>query len=106
MANPGWIERLRLRWKLDSMRQVIVVLIVFACTGFSVYFLKRPLLHFLAGEQGDTVMASVIYYILILPIYNMLLLMWGFIFGQFAFFWAFEKRFLNRIFGRRSNGKS
>jgi len=25
--------------------------------------------------------------------------MWGFIFGQFAFFWAFEKRFLNRIFG-------
>ena len=80
------------------MWQVIVVLIVFACTGFSVYFLKRPLLNFLAGERGDTILASVLYYILILPIYNVLLLMWGFIFGQFAFFWAFEKRFFDRIF--------
>ena len=83
------------------MWQVIVVLIVFACTGFSVYFLKRPLLNFLAGERGDTILASVLYYILILPIYNVLLLMWGFIFGQFAFFWAFEKRFFDRIFRRK-----
>jgi len=101
MANPGWIERLRQRWKLDSMWQVIIVLIVFACTGFSVYFLKRPLLNFLAGERGNTLLASVLYYILILPIYNVLLLMWGFVFGQFAFFWAFEKRFFDRIFRRK-----
>ena len=101
MATPGWIERLRQRWKLESMWQVVVVLIVFACTGFSVYFLKRPLLTFLAGERGNTILASVLYYILILPIYNILLLMWGFIFGQFAFFWAFEKRFFDRIFRRK-----
>ena len=42
---------------------------------------------------------SVIYYILILPIYNIFLLLYGFIFGQFRFFWDFEKRFFNRIFG-------
>jgi hypothetical protein len=101
MANPGWIERLRQRWKLESMWQVVVVLIVFACTGFSVYFLKRPLLTFLAGERSNTILASVLYYIFILPIYNILLLMWGFIFGQFAFFWAFEKRFFDRIFRRK-----
>ena len=101
MATPGWIERLRQRWKLESMWQVIIVLVVFACTGFSVYFLKKPLLTFLAGERGNTVLASVLYYILILPIYNVLLLMWGFIFGQFAFFWAFEKRFFDRIFRRK-----
>ena len=88
------------RWKLGSSFQVIVVLIVFACTGFTVLFIKKPILHFLAGEQGDTVTASVIYYILILPLYNVILLAYGFLFGQFNFFWEFEKRFFNRIFRR------
>ena len=89
-----------LRWKLESAFQVVVVLVVFACTGFTVLFIKKPILHFLAGEQGDSVTASVIYYLLILPLYNVILLAYGFLFGQFNFFWEFEKRFFNRIFRR------
>ena len=88
------------RWKLGSAFQVVVVLIVFACTGFTVLFIKRPILHFLAGDEGDTLTASVIYYLLILPLYNVILLAYGFLFGQFNFFWEFEKRFFNRIFRR------
>ena|SRR5688572_979710 len=97
MANSGWMERLRQRWELKSLWQVIVILIVFACTGFSVLFIKRPILHFLAGDEGDTVTASILYYIFILPLYNLLLLAWGFVFGQFEFFWKFEARFFKRI---------
>ena len=100
MPAPRWIEQLRLRWKVDTIWQVVVILIVFACTGFTVYFLKRPLLNALAGQQGRTVFASILYYIFILPLYNVLLLAYGFIFGQFKFFWAFEKRFLARLAGR------
>lgn len=93
----SWIDRLKNRWNLGSPFQVIIVLIVFACTGFTVLFIKRPLLTFLAGEQGDTVLASVLYYILILPLYNVILLGYGFLFGQFSFFWAFEKRMFKRL---------
>lgn len=74
-----------------------MVLIVFACTGFTVLFIKKPLLTFFAGEQGDTVLASVLYYVLILPLYNVILLGYGFLFGQFSFFWAFEKRMFKRL---------
>ena len=98
MANSSWLEKLRLRWKLDNLRQVVIVLIVFACTGFTVFFIKKPLLHFLAGDKGDTLTASVLYYILILPLYNVLLLGYGFLFRQFDFFWNFEKRFFQRLF--------
>jgi hypothetical protein len=105
MANSGWIERLRQRWKLGSLWQVVIVLIVFACTGFTVLFIKRPLLHFLAGDGGDSVTASILYYILILPLYNLLLLAYGFIFGQFRFFWEFEARFFNRILSRFNKRK-
>lgn len=100
MSEPSWINKLMHRWKLESAFQVVVVLVVFACTGFTVLFIKKPILHFLAGDEGDTITASVIYYIFILPLYNVILLAYGFLFGQFNFFWEFEKRFFNRIFRR------
>jgi hypothetical protein len=93
----SWIERLKQRWNLGSPFQVIIVLVVFACTGFTVLFIKKPLLQFLAGDAGDTVMASILYYILILPLYNIILLGYGLLFGQFSFFWAFEKRLFKRL---------
>lgn len=95
--SKHWTERLRERWDLKNARQVIIVLLVFACTGFTVLFIKKPILQFFAGEAGDSTQASIIYYILILPLYNVLLLFYGFIFGQLTFFWAFEKRFFRRI---------
>jgi hypothetical protein len=94
----NWIEKLKNRWKLKSAWQVVIVLLAFACTGFTILFIKKPLLSFLAGEQGDSTLASVLYYIFILPVYNVILLGYGFIFGQFDFFWAFEKRFMERFF--------
>ena len=97
MAGSGWMERLRQRWKLNSLWQVVIVLVVFACTGFTVLFIKRPILSFLAGEEGSSTTATVLYYIFILPLYNLLLLAYGFVFGQFEFFWKFEARFFNRL---------
>jgi hypothetical protein len=34
---------------------------------------------------------------LIFPIYQVLLVFFGFIFGQFKFFWNFEKKMLSRM---------
>lgn len=97
MARPAWLEKLRERWNLKSTGQVIVVLIVFACTGFTVLYLKQPVLQFFAGDPPFSTTATVVYYLLILPIYNVILLAYGFLFGQFSFFWAFEKRFVKRL---------
>jgi Na+-driven multidrug efflux pump len=100
--GSSWLEKMKNRWKLDSIFQVIIVLVVFACTGFTVLFIKRPILTFLAGDRGDSITASILYYLLILPLYNVILLAYGFLFGQFNFFWEFEKRFFRRIFGGKS----
>jgi hypothetical protein len=98
MTNPHWIEKLKSRWKVKNAWQVIIILVVFACTGFTVLFIKRPLLTFLAGDEGNSTLGTILYYILILPFYNLLLLGYGFLFGQFSFFWDFEKRMLERFF--------
>ncbi len=95
------MQRLAARWGVSPQR-VLVILLVFACTGFTVMFLKRPLVEWATGGGGQSVAFSVVYYILILPIYNVLLLVYGAAFGQFKFFWAFEKKFFRRLFGKRS----
>jgi Na+-driven multidrug efflux pump len=97
MKKPGWFKKLQERWNV-SATQVVLILIVFACTGFTVMFLKKPLLSLLGAD--DSIWATVAYYVLILPLYNAILLVYGFIFGQFRFFLDFEKRFFSRIFGR------
>jgi hypothetical protein len=98
MATPRWIENLQSRWRLKNVWQVLIVLLVFACTGFTVLFIKKPILQWLAGENGKSMLATILYYIFILPLYNVILLGYGFLFGQFRFFWAFEKRFMERFF--------
>jgi hypothetical protein len=94
--SKTWIEKLQERWGV-SASQVFIILIVFACTGFTVMFLKKPVVAFFTGGEQSLVF-SITYYILILPVYNLFLLIYGFIFGQFKFFWEFEKRFFKRMF--------
>lgn len=98
--KKGWVGKLQKRWGV-SASQVFIILLVFACTGFSVMFLKKPIISFFTEGGEKSLMFSVIYYILILPVYNLILLIYGFIFGQFTFFWNFEKRMMNRILGRK-----
>jgi hypothetical protein len=95
-----WIDKLQQRWNLKNGWQVIVILVVFACTGTTVLVIKRPLFEYWFPEGDKPVWASVLYYIVILPVYNIFLLAYGFIFGQFTFFWEFEKRFFNRMKSR------
>lgn len=82
---------------MNSARQVIIILIVFALTGTSVMLLRR----FLKGQfdWANTQVFTYTYYWLIFPVYNLILLVYGAIFGQFEFFWNFEKRFFSRIVG-------
>jgi len=97
--KSGLMARLAKRWNVSPAR-VIVILIVFACTGFTVLFLKRPIVAYFTGAGEQSLLFSILYYILILPVYNAILLVYGFLFGQFRFFWEFEKRFFKRITGR------
>lgn len=101
-----WIEKLKKRWNLPNTWQVIVVLIVFTCTGFTVAAINKPVLNYLFEGAPVPWWAQVLYFIFILPVYNILLLAYGFIFGQFRFFWNFEKKFFSRMFSKQKETKS
>jgi manganese efflux pump family protein len=87
------------RWNIKSNGQLIVILIVFAVTGSSAAFVAKPILSFFGIVKGSV--SHWIYYplyiVLIFPVYQVLLVSFGFLFGQFTFFWAFEKKMLRSM---------
>lgn len=99
----SWIQRLKDKWGVTTW-QFIVIMIVFACTGSTIVIIKKPLIVWMFGEGGQPMWFRIAYWILILPVYNAFLLFYGFVFGQFAFFWAYEKRMLSR-FSRKKDAE-
>jgi hypothetical protein len=102
----NWLQKLQIRWKVGSIAQVIVILIVFACTGTTVVWIAKPILIWIFEPAHVPLWGKILYYILILPAYNIFLLAYGFAFGQFRFFYDFEKRFLNRIMTKFKSRKN
>lgn len=105
MSSESIIDKLKKRWGVTSGWQVLIILVVFAATGFTILEIKKPvlwLLDYLGIEEGWV--RTVIYILLILPIYQVVLLAYGFLFGQFTFFKNFVLRMLYgilRLFGVR-----
>ena len=94
----SWTEKLKSRWGLKSTFQVVIVLVVFALTGSTVLVLKGPLFSlFGLTDAVSTTSQTVLYLILVLPLYQALLLVYAALLGQFSFFWEYEKRTFQRI---------
>jgi sulfite exporter TauE/SafE len=93
----SWIKKMQDKWELKSFWQVIIVLVVFALTGSTVLLIKGPILDIISGGNEREWWMTAIYIMLILPIYNIILLCYGFLLGQFAFFWKYEQKMLRRF---------
>ncbi|MGB1044480.1 MAG: DUF6787 family protein [Flavobacteriaceae bacterium] len=92
------MNRLKAKWEIESNAQLIIIFIVFAVTGSTASKIAAPVIHFF-GIYSETY--PILYWplriILIFPLYQVLLILFGWIFGQFKFFWTFEKKMLKRL---------
>ena len=93
------MRKLKERWGIDSNWQLFLILVVFAITGSTAAKLASPLCAILGITQDNSHWAF--YWtariLFIFPIYQVLLVFFGWVFGQFNFFWAFEKKMLSRL---------
>ena len=89
-----------MKWGLESDFHVFIILVVFAATGTTIVAVKDLFFQILGFEsEGSNIIRTILYLIFIFPAYQALLLLYGFLFGQFAFFWNKEKMLAQRIFG-------
>jgi len=104
--SEPWYKKLQKRWGLTSVRQVVIVLVVFALTGTTIARLNGPLAGWIGiGEDDPRWLRWGFSLVIILPLYQVVLLVYGFLFGQFRFFWEFEKKMVSRMAFWRSGKK-
>ena len=93
-----WFIFVKKKWKVNSNFQFFVIMIVFAITGSLSVYISKPVLSFFNISHNSL---NIMYYplrvLIIFPIYQILIVIIGSLFGQFSFFWNLEKKMFMRI---------
>lgn len=93
------INKLENKWIVNQKWELIRIFIVFAITGTSSMFVSRPIIALLGitKENLNPLLYWVLFLIIGLIFYQLLLVFFGWLFGQFEFFWNFEKKMLKYV---------
>lgn len=96
------IEKLKKRWGIESTLQVIIILIVFSCTGFTALYARKFVFYLLGIPPEWPFWArALVWTFTILPLYQVFLYIYGVIFGQREFFTLFLKRTFGRMIPKK-----
>ncbi|MAR30515.1 MAG: diacylglyceryl transferase [Candidatus Marinimicrobia bacterium] len=90
------VNKIKRKWEIRSNRQLLIIFLVFGITGSTAAWISKPILEFIGIKQSNI---SLWFYwpiriIIIFPLYQILLLIIGTIFGQSKFF----KNFIKKMF--------
>ena len=92
------MRKFKERWEIQSNWQLTVIILVFAITGSASAWLSKPFCMWLGiSKEALGFWFTPIRLLMIFPIYQVLLVLIGFLFGQYRFFWAFEKKLLRSL---------
>ena len=93
------INKVESRWVVNQRWELIRIFIVFAITGSSSVVVGRPFIQLIGITKEN--LHPLFYWILFVTVslifYQILLVLLGWIFGQFQFFWNFEKKMIRRF---------
>ncbi|WP_299367153.1 DUF6787 family protein [Winogradskyella sp.] len=91
-----WLEK---RWILQYRWEMIRVFIVFAITGSTSMYVGRPIMKWIGITKDNLhpLLYWILFIIISLIFYQILLVTFGWLFGQHKFFWEFEKKILRRF---------
>jgi manganese efflux pump family protein len=93
------MENLKQRWGIKTNLDLILIFVVFSINGSFASYIARPLTEVI-GLHYETTSGWLFWPIrilLVFVVYQTTLPMVGWLFGQFKFFWAMEKKMLRRI---------
>ena len=92
------IKKILKIFKVESFSRLILIFIIFAITGsLSVYLGKYVLLFFFSEDLEKNFFYWSVRILIIFPLYQILLIIVGTIFGEFKYFWEMEKKILRRF---------
>jgi hypothetical protein len=83
----SFADKLRDRWDV-TLWGVVAILMAFSLAGMTVVTLRTPILWLFLPADAPTWLRWAVYLAIIFPLYQVLLLGYGALLGQFQFFWG------------------
>jgi len=99
-VRGGLLARLREKWQVSNIIQVILILCTFTIGGSACGYLGRKLLNFTGLESG--VLWLILYILLVALLWPACVLLVSIFFGQFKFFRKYVKKIGYRMTGRKA----
>ena len=97
-------DRMKARWGVGP-GGLLAILVAFSLAGLTTVRLKGPVIGFLLPASTPGWVEWTVYLIIMLPIYQLLLLGYGTLLGQFDFFWS-KLKAVGRLLSRRTASAS
>ncbi|MFT4942964.1 MAG: hypothetical protein ACI8RH_000702 [Flavobacteriales bacterium] len=92
------MKKLKERWNIDSNWRLAIVFIVFSITGSSAAKFAGPITESIGiTKELDWYFYWPVRILIVFPVYQVLLVLFGWLFGEFHFFWGFEKKMLRSM---------
>ena len=91
------MQKVRNLFRVESNAQLIIVNIVFAVTGTASVYIAGIIIDFFGLDVLNSFAYWTLRVLLLIPVYQVLLIVIGTLFGQFTYFWQMEKKMLKRF---------
>ena len=99
--NKNWLWKLKHKWQVKNILQVILILCTFALGGSLCGYLGRKILPHIG--LSHPVLRVVVYILLVTVLWPLCVLAISVFFGQFNFFRKYLRKLGNRIIGRKTD---
>ena len=93
------IQNLIKKFKAKSKVHLLVIFIIFGLSGSFSLWISSPIMSALDLKNmlNNYPLYIFLRFLIIIPIYQIILIVIARIFGEFNYFWRFEKQFLKRM---------
>ena len=93
------LHKLIYKFQAKSLYHLVIIFIIFAISGSLSLLFSEPVLNFLNLKVYFTYYPFyfILRIIILIPIYQATLIIVGTLFGQFDYFWEFEKKLLKKL---------
>lgn len=100
-------DKFKIKWNIKSNWQLTIIFIVFSVTGSAAMIVRKFVFEWIGITSETSLWLKIPLYILILiPAYQILLIVVGTVFGQYRFFYEFQKKSIGRFYRKKKKDKN
>lgn len=100
-------DKFKIKWNIHSNWQLTIIFIVFSVTGSAAMIVRKFVFEWIGITSETSLWLKIpLYIIILIPAYQILLIVVGTVFGQYRFFYEFQKKSIGRFYRKSEKDKA